>query len=79
MSQAYDQNGNYVGGGSAPDTDGGPRRPGGGGGHRRPGLRDGDERASRQHAGILAQIASDLQTGTTASLANVQGTDAQAL
>jgi flagellar hook-associated protein 3 FlgL len=30
-------------------------------------------------SGILSQIASDLQTGTTASLANVQGADAQAL
>jgi flagellar hook-associated protein 3 FlgL len=78
VSQAYDQSGNYVGGGSAPTRT------------VAPGLQVPISVTGAQifgsgasgllgSTGILAQIASDLQTGSTASLANLQGADAQAL
>jgi flagellar hook-associated protein 3 FlgL len=78
VSQAYDQNGNYVGGGSAPTRTVAP------GVQVAVGV-TGDQvfgtgtSGLLGSTGVLAQIASDLQTGTTASLANVQGADAQAL
>jgi flagellar hook-associated protein 3 FlgL len=78
VSQAYDQNGNYVGGGSAPTRT------------VAPGVQVAISATGEQifgtgtsgllgSNGILAQIAQDLQTGTTASLNNVQTTDSQAL
>ena len=78
VSQAYDQNGNYVGGGSAPTRT------------VAPGVQvavgtTGDEifgsgsTGLLGSTGVLAQIVADLQTGTPASLAQVQGADAQAL
>jgi flagellar hook-associated protein 3 FlgL len=78
VSQAYDANGNYVGGGAAPTRT------------VAPGVQVAVAVTGTQvfgtgatgllgSSGILSQIASDLQTGTTASLANVQGSDAQAL
>jgi flagellar hook-associated protein 3 FlgL len=78
VSQAYDANGNYVGGGSAPTRTVAP------GVQVAVGV-TGDQvfgtgaSGLLGSTGVLAQIASDLQTGTTASLANVQGADAQAL
>jgi len=78
VSQAFDQSGNYVGGGSAPTRT------------VAPGLQVPISVTGSQifgsgasgllgSTGILAQIASDLQTGSTASLTNLQGADAQAL
>jgi flagellar hook-associated protein 3 FlgL len=78
VSQAYDQNGNYVGGGSPPSRT------------VAPGVQvaigvTGDQifgsgtSGLLGSTGVLAQITQDLQTGTTASLSAVQGTDAQAL
>jgi flagellar hook-associated protein 3 FlgL len=78
VSQAYDANGNYVGGGSAPTRTVAP-------GVQVAVAVTGTEvfgtgaTGLLGSSGILSQIASDLQTGTTASLANVQGSDAQAL
>jgi len=78
VSAAYDQNGNYLGGGSAPTRT------------VAPGVRVAVGLTGEQvfgsgptgllgSDGVLAQIASDLQTGTSASLANVEGPDLQAL
>ena len=78
VTQAYDANGNYVGGGSPPTRT------------VAPGVKvavgvTGDQvfgsgtSGLLGSTGVLAQIASDLQTGTTASLADVSGADAQAL
>ncbi|MGH9017302.1 MAG: flagellin [Acidimicrobiales bacterium] len=78
VTEAYDGNGNYVGGGSAPTRT------------VAPGVQvaigvTGDQVFGSGTTGllgsngILAQIANDLQTGTTASLADVTGADAQAL
>ncbi len=78
VSQAYDSSGNYVGGGSAPTRTVAP------GVQVSVGV-TGDQifgsgtTGLLGSTGILAQIAQDLQTGTTASLNNVQTTDAQAL
>ena len=78
VSQAYDANGNYVGGGSPPTRTVAP------GVTVAVGV-TGDQvfgtgaSGLLGSTGVLAQIASDLQTGTTASLANVSGADAQAL
>jgi flagellar hook-associated protein 3 FlgL len=78
VSQAYDANGNYVGGGAAPTRTVAP-------GVQVAVAVTGTEvfgtgaTGLLGSSGILAQIASDLQTATPASLANVQGSDAQAL
>lgn len=78
VSQAYDQAGNYVGGGSAPTRTVAP-------GVQVPISVTGEQvfgsgaTGLLGSTGILSQIAQDLQTGTTASLNNVQTTDAQAL
>jgi flagellar hook-associated protein 3 FlgL len=78
VTQAYDQNGNYVGGGSAPTRTVAP-------GVQVPISVTGVQifgsgsTGLLGSGGILAQIGQDLQTGTTASLRNVQGADAQAL
>jgi flagellar hook-associated protein 3 FlgL len=78
VSQAYDQSGNYVGGGSAPTRTIAP-------GLQVPVSVTGEQifgsgsTGVLGSSGILAQIAQDLQTGTTASLGNLQTTDAQAL
>jgi flagellar hook-associated protein 3 FlgL len=78
VGQAYDQNGNYVGGGSAPTRTVAP-------GVQVPVSVTGNQvfgsgtTGLLGTTGVLAQIVSDLQTGTTASLANLQGADAQAL
>jgi flagellar hook-associated protein 3 FlgL len=78
VSQAYDQSGNYVGGGSAPTRTVAP-------GVSVPVSVTGEHvfgsgsTGLLGSTGILSQIASDLQTGTTASLNNVETTDAQAL
>jgi len=78
VSQAYDQNGNYVGGGSAPTRTVAP------GVQVAVGVTGGQVFGSGTTGllgttGVLAQIVQDLQTGTTASLNNVQNADAQAL
>jgi flagellar hook-associated protein 3 FlgL len=78
VTQAYDQAGNYVGGGSAPTRTVAP-------GVQVPISVTGEQifgtgtSGLLGSTGILSQIAQDLQTGTTASLHNVQTTDAQAL
>src|SRR5580692_8995811 len=78
VTEAYDQNGNYVGGGSAPTRTVAP-------GLQVPVSVTGTEvfgsgaTGLLGSSGILAQIAQDLQTGTTVSLKNVQTTDAQTL
>jgi flagellar hook-associated protein 3 FlgL len=78
VAQAYDQNGNFVGGGSAPTRTVAP------GVQVAVGV-TGDQVFGTGNSGllgsngILAQIAQDLQTGTTASLNNVETTDLQAL
>jgi flagellar hook-associated protein 3 FlgL len=78
VTEAYDSNGNYVGGGSAPTRTVAP------GVQVAVGV-TGDQvfgtgtTGLLGSTGVLAQIAADLQTGTTASLANVSGADAQAL
>jgi flagellar hook-associated protein 3 FlgL len=78
VTQAYDQNGNYVGGGSAPTRTVAP-------GVQVAVAVTGDQvfgsgsTGLLGSTGILAQIAQDLQTGTTASLNNVETTDAQTL
>jgi flagellar hook-associated protein 3 FlgL len=78
VSQAYDQSGTYVGGGSAPTRTIAP-------GLQVPVSVTGEQifgsgaTGVLGSSGILAQIAQDLQTGTTASLGKVQTTDAQAL
>lgn len=78
VTEAYDQNGNYVGGGSAPTRTVAP-------GVQVPVSVTGDQifgsgsTGLLGSTGILAQIVQDLQTGTTASLKNVQTTDAQSL
>jgi flagellar hook-associated protein 3 FlgL len=78
VTQAYDQAGNYVGGGSAPTRTVAP-------GVQVPVSVTGEQifgsgtSGLLGSTGILSQIAQDLQTGTTASLNNVQTTDAQAL
>ena len=78
VSQAYDTNGNYVGGGSAPTRTVAP-------GVQVPVSVTGQQifgsgsTGLLGSSGILAQIVQDLQTGTTASLNNVQTTDGQAL
>ena len=78
VSQAYDQNGNYVGGGSPPTRTVAP-------GEQVAVAVTGDQvfgsgtSGLLGSTGILAQIVQDLQTGTTASINNVQTTDLQAL
>jgi flagellar hook-associated protein 3 FlgL len=78
VTQAYDQSGNYVGGGSAPTRTVAP-------GVSVPVSVTGQQIFGSGSTGllgatgILSQIASDLKTGTTASLNNVETTDAQAL
>jgi len=78
VSQAYDSSGNYVGGGSPPTRTVAP------GVQVAVGV-TGDQVFGTGTSGllgttgVLAQIAQDLQTGTTASLGNVQNADAQAL
>jgi flagellar hook-associated protein 3 FlgL len=78
VSQAYDQSGTFVGGGSAPTRTVAP------GVQVAVGV-TGDQvfgtgtTGLLGSTGILAQIAQDLQTGTPASLASVEGADAQAL
>jgi flagellar hook-associated protein 3 FlgL len=78
VAQAYDSNGNYVGGGTAPTRT------------VAPGVQvaigvTGDQIFGTGNSGllgsngILAQIVQDLQTGTTASINNVSTTDLQAL
>jgi flagellar hook-associated protein 3 FlgL len=78
VSQAYDQNGNYVGGGSAPTRTVAPSV------QVAVGVTGNQVFGSGTTGllgttGVLAQIVQDLQTGTTASLSNLQGADAQAL
>jgi flagellar hook-associated protein 3 FlgL len=78
VTQAYDQSGNYVGGGSAPTRTVAP-------GVQVPVSVTGEQifgtgsTGVLGSSGILAQIVSDLQTGTTASLSNLQTTVAPAL
>jgi flagellar hook-associated protein 3 FlgL len=78
VTEAYDQNGNYVGGGSAPTRTVAP-------GVQVPVSVTGEQifgtgsTGLLGSSGILAQIVSDLQTGTTASLSNLQTTVAPAL
>jgi len=78
VSQAYDSSGNYVGGGSAPTRTVAP-------GVQVPVAVTGQQIFGSGSTGvlgtggILAQIVQDLQTGTTASLNNLQTNDAQAL
>ncbi len=78
VSQAYDQNGNYLGGGAAPTRTVAP------GVQVSVGV-TGDQvfgsgtSGLLGSTGVLAQISQDLQTGTTASINNVQTTDLQAL
>jgi flagellar hook-associated protein 3 FlgL len=78
VTQAYDQNGNYVGGGSSPTRTVAP------GVQVAVGV-TGDQvfgsgtSGLLGSTGILAQIAQDLQTGTPASLSNVENGDAQTL
>jgi len=78
VAQAYDQNGNYVGGGSAPTRTVAP-------GEQVAVALTGDQIFGSGSSGllasngILAQITQDLQAGTTSSLNNVQTTDLQAL
>ncbi len=78
VSQAYDTNGNYVGGGSAPTRTVAP-------GVQVPVSVTGQQifgsgsTGLLGSSGILAQIVQDLQTGTTASLNNLQTTDGPAL
>jgi flagellar hook-associated protein 3 FlgL len=78
VTEAYDQNGNYVGGGSAPTRTVAP------GVQLSVGVTGDQVFGSGStgllgSTGVLAQIAQGLQTGTTASLGNVEGSDAQAL
>jgi flagellin-like hook-associated protein FlgL len=78
VTEAYDQSGNYVGGGSAPTRTVAP-------GVQVPVSVTGQQIFGTGSSGILgaggilAQIVSDLQTGTTASLSNLQATVAPAL
>jgi len=78
VSQAYDQNGNYVGGGSAPTRTVAP-------GVQVPIGVTGDQVFGSGASGllgangILAQISQDLQTGTSSSINNVETNDLQAL
>lgn len=78
VSQAYDQNGNYVGGGSAATRTVAP-------GVQIPVGVTGDQvfgtgtSGLLSSNGILAQIAQDLQTGTTSSINNAETNDLQAL
>jgi len=78
VGAAYDQDGNYLGGGTAPTRT------------VAPGLQvavglTGDQVFGSGTTGllgtngILAQIANDLQSGTSSSIANVEGSDLQAL
>ena len=78
VTQAYDQNGNYIGGGPPPTRTVAP-------GEQVAVAVTGDQVFGSGTSGllgsngILAQIAQDLQTGTTTSLGNVQTSDQQAL
>jgi len=82
VTTAYDANGNYVGGGSAPTRTVGP-------GQQIPVSVTGPAvfgtgstgllGTTPGSLGVLAQIVSDLQTGTTASLTQVSTTDLQNL
>lgn len=78
VTEAYDQNGNYIGGGPPPTRTVAP-------GEQVAVAVTGDQVFGSGTTGllgsngILAQIAQDLQTGTTTSLGNVQTSDQQAL